>query len=373
MKKIFALILASLLMLSLFACGQENTPSGSEGSTETTKETETTTEKETEPATETETETEKETETETETETEPAYESVKINLGGLKGPTTMGMVKLLADAAENKTANEYAFTIAGAADELTPKFVKGELDIIAAPANLGAVLYNKTSGGVQMIAVDTLGVLYIVEKGGETVNSLKDLAGKTVYATGKGSTPEYVLTYLLSENGLTIGTDVNVEWKSEPTEVVQLMAQEENSVAMLPQPYVTVAGTQLEGLRIAADLTVEWKALDNGSELVTAGIFVRKAFADEHPEAVAKFLEEYAASVEYVNANVDEAAALVEQFEIVKAPIAKKAIPYCNLVAFTGNEMKKMTEGYLGVLFAANEDSVGKALPGEDFYWINEK
>ena len=301
------------------------------------------------------------------------YESVTIRLGGLKGPTSIGMVKLLDDAEKGETANTYEFTLAGSADELTPKLLKGELDIIAAPANLGAVLYNKSEGAVQMMAVNTLGVIYIVEKGGDEINALSDLKGRTIYATGKGSTPEYALTYLLKEAGLTLEEDVTVEWKSEPTEVVSGMAAEEHAVAMLPQPYVTVAESQLQDLRIAVDLNAEWEKLDNGSAFVTAGLIVRRAFAEEHPEALRKFLEEYASSTEYVNENVENAAELVEKYDIVKAAVAKKAIPYCNIVCVTGGEMKTMAEGYLEILFSQNEAAVGGTLPGEDFYLINEE
>lgn len=169
------------------------------------------------------------------------YQSVNIRLGGLKGPTSMGMAKLLDDAENGLTANTYEFTMAASANELTPKLIQGELDILAVPANVGAILYNQTQGQVELVAASTLGVLYIVEKGGQTVTDVKSLAGKTIYATGKGATPEYALTYLLAQNGLTLGKDVTVEWKSEPTEIVALMAQEDHAIAVLPQPFVTVA------------------------------------------------------------------------------------------------------------------------------------
>ena len=196
---------------------------------------------------------------------QPREEAVTIRVGGLKGPTSMGLVKLLDDAENQKTANAIDFRMAASANELNPLFLKGELDIMAVPANLGSVLYNKTEGQVKMLAVSTLGVLYIVEKGGETVTDIKSLAGKTIYATGKGATPEYALTYLLAQNGLELGRDVNVEWKSEPTEIVAQMAAMDNAVAMLPQPFVVVARSQVDGLRVALDLTKEWNALGGGS------------------------------------------------------------------------------------------------------------
>lgn len=297
-------------------------------------------------------------------------EQTTIRLGGLKGPTSMGMVKLLADNDAGTTTNHYEFTMAGSADELTPKMLQGELDILAVPVNLGSVLYNNSEGSVQLLAVNTLGVIYIVENGGETVTDWNSLKGQTIYATGKGSTPEYALNYLLEENGLDPATDVTIEWKSEPTEVVAQMAAENHVIAMLPQPFVTVAQSKFPDMRVAIDLTKEWDKLDNGSQLNTAGLIVRTEFAQEHPDAVAAFLEEYAASTQYVNDNVAEAAQLVGQYDIVEAAVAEKAIPYCNIVCITGEEMKASVEGYFQVLYDQNPQSVGGALPGDDFYYI---
>ena len=286
----------------------------------------------------------------------PQEEAVTIRVGGLKGPTSMGLVKLLDDAENQKTANAIDFRMAASANELNPLFLKGELDIMAVPANLGSVLYNKTQGGVKMLAVSTLGVLYMVEKGGETVTDIKSLAGKTIYATGKGATPEYALTYLLARNGLELGKDVNVEWKSEPTEIVAQMAAQDSAVAMLPQPFVVVAMGQVEGLRVALDLTEQWNALGGDSQLIT--------------QAVDQFMKEYAASAAFVNDQPAEAAVLVEKYGIVKAAVAEKAIPACNIVCLLGDEMKTAASGYLQVLFDQNPESVGGKLPGDDFYWM---
>jgi NitT/TauT family transport system substrate-binding protein len=236
----------------------------------------------------------------------PSEEPVTIRLGGLKGPTSIGMVKLLSDNDRGLTANRYEYTLAGSADELTPKLLQGEMDIAAVPVNLGSVLWNNTKGAVEMLAVNTLGVVYIVEKGGEQIQSAADLKGMTIYATGKGSTPEYALNYLLAQSGLDPAKDVTMEWKSEPPEVVAQMSTMDHAVAMLPQPYVTVAQTQLQGLRVAVDMTQAWDALDNGSMFITAGLIVRRAFAEQHPQQLAAFLQEYQASTEYVNGNVPE-------------------------------------------------------------------
>ena len=280
---------------------------------------------------------------------EEAAEAVTVRLAALTGPTAMGMAKIFSDADAGTAANSYEYALYGAADELTPQLLQGGVDIAAVPLNLASVLYNKTSGGVKLCAVGVLGVLYITEFNGETVQSLADLKGKTVYATGKGSTPEF-LRYLLAENGLDLDTDVTVEWKSEPSEVVALLKAENGGIAMLPQPYVTAAAAQLgEGFRAAVSLSEAWDALDNGSRCVTAGVVVRTEFAEAHPEAVEAFLAEMA--------------------ESVKAPIAAKAIPNCNLVCLTGEEMISAATGTLETLFALNPSAVGGALPGEDFWF----
>ena len=320
------------------------------------------------------------TEQETAEET-PVVESVTVRVAALKGPTAMGMVKLMSDSdaaaesGEETTGNTYDFTLAASADEVSPGLMQGELDIACVPANLASVLYNRTDGGIVTLAVNTLGVLYIVENG-NSVQSMADLAGRTIAASGKGSTPEYALRYLLSENGIDPDTGVTIDWKSEHSECVAALASGAATIAMLPQPFVTVAQTQLPDLRVALDLTEEWDALDNGSALLTGVVVARADFVEEHPAAVEEFLTSYAESVEWVNANTAEAAELIGGYDIVDAAVAEKALPYCNIVCITGSEMKDMLSGYLQVLFDAAPASVGQdaetgegGLPGDDFYY----
>ncbi len=340
MKKLFALILALSLLLALCACGEKTPIPLVEQPSETAAET-----------------------------APEAPADAPVRLGGLKGPTTMGMVKLLSDNDKGLTENKYTFQMAAAADELTPALLKNDLDIIAVPINLSAVLHKNSEHAVQLLAVNTLGVLYILEKGGETVTDVQSLRGKTIYATGKGSVPYYTLRYLMQQNGMDIDNDVTMEWKSEPTEIVAQLSSQEQAVAMLPQPFVTVASSQVEGLRVALNLTEEWDKLGNAGKLVTAGLVVRKAFADEHPDKIAKFLEEYAASVNYVNANPADAAKLIESYDIAKAPIAEKAIPQCNLVCITGKDMQPTVEGYLQSLYEQRPNAVGGVMPDADYYY----
>lgn len=293
-----------------------------------------------------------------------AAEETAPRLAALSGPTAMGMAQLL-------TADD----VYAAADELVPLFNKGEIDIASVPVNLIANLYNneniKDENRPVLLAVNTLGVLYIVEKGGEEIHSLEDLQGRTLYATGAGSTPEYALTYLLAQHGLEIGKDVLVEFKSSPNEVLPLLKNDEKAVAMLPQPFVTAASAQVEGLRVALSLSDAWDELDNGSRLITSGIMARRSYAESHPEEIAAFLEAFGASVEFVNSDPAEAAQLIEALGIVKAPIAQKAIPNCNIVCITGADAQAILPGYLQTLLDLNPASIGGSLPGDDFYWSN--
>lgn len=297
---------------------------------------------------------------------------VTVNAAALKGPTAMGLVKFMSDAEEGAVDdNDYAFRIAASPDELTPQIAQGSLDIACVPANLASVLYNNTDGGVRVLAVNTLGVLYICDRD-ESVRSVADLAGRTIYASGKGSTPEYALNYILEGNGLTPGVDVAIEWKSEHAECVAAMAQDPQAIALLPQPFVTTAQMKDDSIRAALDLTQEWDALQSGtdaSSLITGVVVARTAFVEEHPEAVEAFMGHYRESVAFVNDDVQAAAELIGAYDIVSAAVAQKAIPACNIVCIEGDEMKDALSGYLAVLFEQNPKAVGGALPNDDFYY----
>lgn len=305
----------------------------------------------------------------------PEEDPVDINITALKGPTAMGMVQFMDGADKGTiTDNQYHFTITDAPDEVAPLVVQGKTDIAAVPGNLASVLYNKTNGDVKVLAINTLGVLYIVDNG-SPVTSIADLKGRTLYASGKGSTPEYVLNYILEQNGLDPASDVNIEWKSEHAEALSALLADSKAVAMLPQPFATVAQTKAETVQLDLDLTQEWDALQKDSaapsSLVMGVAIVRTAFLEEHPDAVQEFLEHYSDSVAYVNSSTEDAAALVGQYDIVPAPVAAKALPYCNISFITGSEMKDKLSGFLSVLYEQAPESVGGALPGDDFYYGN--
>ena len=347
-KKVLSAVLALAMAASLAACGGAAAVSSTEPASE--------------PAA---------TEAPAET-TETAAESAGIRIAGLKGPTTMGLVNLIAQAEAGQTTQDYAFTMYGAADEIVPLLVKGELDAAAIPANLAATLYQKTGGALEVACINTLGVLYVVELG-NNIQSVEDLKGATIVTTGKGTTPEYVLRYVLSQNGIDPDKDVTIEYLSEATEVAARLTtpttDSSTIVAMLPQPFVTSVVAQSEGgVRVALDMNEEWQKVA-GSRLVTGVTVVRKEFAEANPDVMAQLMTDYAASVESVTADLSGTAALCEQYGVVaKAALAEKALPSCNIVFETGDEMKTDLTAYLQVLYDADPASVGGALPGEDFY-----
>lgn len=259
----------------------------------------------------------------------------------------------------------------GAADELVGKIASGDLDIALIPANVASVLYTKTQKNVTVLDINTLGVLYVVASD-DSITSVADLKGKTVYMTGKGTTPEYVMNYLLKENGLAAG-DVDLQFKSEATEVASLLKENPDAIGVLPQPFATAACIQNEALKPVVDLTEAWTALnqDSGSMLVTGVTIVRSDFLRENRAPIQMFLEDHKESAQYAVDHLDETAELVAAAGIVeKAPIAKKALPYCNIVCMTGQEMKDALSGYLNVLYEQDAKSVGGQLPGDEFYYM---
>ena len=302
----------------------------------------------------------------------PAKEApADIRVGSLKGPTTMGLVNLMKTAEGGTLEDKYTFTMVTDASELAASLVAGDVDIALIPANLAAVLYNKkTDKGIEVIDINTLGVLYCVT-GAEGVSSVKDLAGKTVYLTGQGTTPEYSLRYLLEQAGVT---DCSLEFKSEATEVAALLAADPSAIAVLPQPFATVAMVQNADLKEAFSLSEAWDSLGSGSRMVTGVTVVRKAFLKEHPQAVERFLAAHAESAKKASEDVEGTAKLIAEYGIIeKAPVAQKALPKCAVSCITGEEMVSALRGYLEVLYAADPASVGGEAPDAGFYYSAKK
>lgn len=298
-----------------------------------------------------------------------AAEPTTVRVASLKGPTSMGLVQFMDQANSGSTTNSYEFTISGTADEVVPKVISGDVDIALVPANVASVLYNKTKGAVEVLDVNALGVLNVVTAD-ESVQKFSDLAGKTVYMTGKGATPEYAMDYLLKQAG--IADSVTLEFKSEATEVVSALASDPTAVGVLPEPYKTAAMAKNDKLKSPISLTDVWAELagGTGSQLLTGVTIVRREFADEHPEAVWEFVDGQSASVKAVKSDPGTwAQAIVDAGIVDNAAIAQKAIPGSNLSCLTGDEMRSALSGYLQVLYDADASSVGGALPGDDFYY----
>lgn len=295
-------------------------------------------------------------------------EPVTIRVGAMTGPTAMGMVKLMDESDKGESANKYEFSLKTEASAFAPALTKGEIDIAAVPANLASVLYNNTDGGVKVLAVCATGVLYIVERG-DSIKSFADLAGKKLYATGEGATPEFALRYLLKANGLEGDKAPTIQWCTDTTEALSYISKDAGAIAMLPQPFVTAAQTKVEGLKVAIDLNEEWQKANDGASMATGVIVARTEFAEKYPQQLEKFMQEYAESVKFVNENTEQAAQLIGNYEIVKAPIALKALPYCNICCLTGDELRQCLNGYLSALYNMNPQSVGGKLPDDGLYY----
>ena len=353
MKKLLSAALAAAMVLSLAACGKKDQPaqSGSQSTSQSTSQ--------------------------SASSQQADFSDVTIRAAAMNGPTGMGMALLADRAQNNELAYQCSVTFSGSPDDVRASLLSGELDIAAVPVNMAAALYNmtggesllydKSGGEILTVAANTLGVLYIVEKG-DTVQSMADLAGKKILAAGQGSTPEYVINYLLEKNGLT--DSVEVEYVSEHAEAVTQMAAGNADLILVPEPFVTTALSKVEGARVALNLTQEWAKVSD-ADMVMGCLVVSKTFAQEHPDALNAFMDDYAASADYCTGHTAETAALIEKFGIMgSAALAEKAIPNCNIVCVTGQEMADMVTGMLTVLFDANPKSVGGSLPGEEMFYL---
>lgn len=292
------------------------------------------------------------------------FDGADVRIAALSGSTGLGMAKLMSDNEAKTTVNRYTFDVYDAPETLLPEITAKKYDIAALPTNVAAKLYNKTDGDLQILAVNTLGVLYLLEIGTQNVKSVTDLAGKTVYTTGQGSTPEYALKYILEKNGVT---DCNIVFETTADGVVAHAG--EGALLMLPEPKVTAVKGQVEGVTVALDMTAEWNKICS-TPMAQGCVVVTKEFAQKNPQAVAAFLNEYKASIEYVKNNVDDASVLVAKYGIIpKAPLAAKAIPNSNLTFLAGSDMKAVLTPFYQVLFNADKTSVGGKLPADDFYY----
>lgn len=293
-----------------------------------------------------------------------------VNVGAIQGPTGIGMAHLMEADTNNTATNDYTFTVCSTPQDAGNQLASGKLDIAALPTNLAASLYQKTQGKVQLLAVNTLGVLYMLENG-NTVQSIADLRGKTIYSTGEGANPEYILRYVLSKNGIDPDKDVTIKFLAENTELVAKMVSGEVKIAMVPEPNVSNITTKNTNVRIAAGMNDAWNAVaDQDSKLMMGCVAVRKEFLENNKAAVDAFLVEYKASIEKATQNVEKTAQLCETYGIIpKAALAKKAIPNCQLVFVAGDTMKTQINGYYQVLASYNPKAIGGKLPDDGFYY----
>lgn len=302
------------------------------------------------------------------TKAEPDLTDVSCNIYGIAGPTGVGLANLMEKAENGEGKLNYNINLAANNEEIVAKISNKEADIAAVATNLASSLYNKTNGGIQVLAINTLGVLNVVTKGYE-VDSIDDLKGLTIYSTGQGANPEYIINDILKNNNLEVGKDVEIEFVSQPTELVAKMVQNEKAVVVAPQPVATNITNKVQTAKIVIDLNDEWNKFHD-EQLTMGCIIVRKEYAKENPDAVKAFLSEYKESIEKTNSDIEGTATLCEKYKIIApAAVAKKAIPLCNVVYQDGKTMKTNLSAYLQFLFDANAKSVGGKLPADDFYY----
>ncbi len=295
------------------------------------------------------------------------YTPADITVACMTGPTGIGMAKLMYDNEAGTTQNNYTFTVAAAATDITGKFLKGEINIASVPTNVAATLYNKSEGKVRMLAVNTNGVLSILENG-NSIKSINDLKGKTIYSTGKGQNPEYILNYILTENGIDPVKDITINFVSSDDLKAKLISGEAE-IAMAPEPLATAVMIQNKELNRVLSINDEWSKVSD-TTLMMGCVIALDSYVEANPKAVEKFLEEYKASIEFATTNIDDTATYCETYGIApKAAIAKKSIPICNLCFVTGTDMKTNVNGYFNVLFKADPTSIGGKLPGDDLFY----
>ena len=379
MKKVLILLLTLALTLSLAACGgtgKDTTDTSDDTASDTSADTSADTTEDTSADTTEDTAADTSADTAEDTAGQTTPTVYDVNFAVLTGPTGVGAVSLMEKNDAGETLNRYTVSAVADNSQIQNGLINGDYDIAAVATNVASALYNKTQGQVQVVAINTLGVLYILERG-DTVHAVADLKGKTVYSPGQGANPEYALRYILTQNGLTVSTpteevkDADVQLVFEDASVIQTkMAAGEIDLCMLPVPAATAVLIQNQDVRSALDMTKEWDALQTGGQLTMGCVAVRTAFAQEHPEAVKQFLTDYESSISAVKADVEHAAALCEQYGIVpKAAIAKRAIPDCSLTFIAGADVRATLEPYYQVLFDANPASIGGAMPDDAFYW----
>lgn len=343
LRNVFALVLALMMVLSMTACAKEEpqpTTVAAEAPVETTAAV---------------------------AETEAPAAAAPVNVMVLNGTTGFGMANLMDAAVKGEASQDYNFTVETDASNIVAGLVNGSVDIAALPTNAAATVYNKTQGNVQVLALNTLGVLYLVTDGSVTVESMDDLAGQTVYTPAQN--PSFIFQHLVEANGLT---DVTIDnTYAQPADLNAAVASGEVSIAVLPEPMVTVAKSKNPDLVVALDLTAEWDKVSPAGSLAQGCVVVRKDFVLENTAAVAAFLEEYGASIEGLTADIEGTAAKIEANGIfTKAAVAAKAIPNCNVCFITGKDMQAALSDFLNIMYEVAPASVGGSIPGDDFYCI---
>lgn len=302
-------------------------------------------------------------------EEDVTLEKINITIGALRGTTLMGLAQLMKNNSEDMAANIYSFDIANTPDEIITSMMNGDIDVASVPPNIASILYNKSNGKVQVAAIDSLGAMYIVTEG-KSVKSFMDLKGKTLYMSGEGTTTEYVLNYLLDKNDIDLYKDITVVYKSTEEDVLDMVSETKDAIGLLSEPYATMAIERNNKLKKVLDINGEWLNIDEDSSLISGVLVARKEFIEKNEPSFIAFLDEYAESVEYTNANIEDVSFILDEFQILEADIAQKVIPFCNIIYFDEDIMEEKIETFLKIIFEQDASSIGGSLPEKEFYYF---
>ncbi len=303
-------------------------------------------------------------------DTNPPIKPINAKIVAMKGPTGIGMVRVMNEIISLSDYVNTKFEIMTSTETVVAGLLDKSISIAAVPTNLAAVLYNRTEGDIQILAVHTLGVLHILDKSG-TINSVADLKGKTIIASGQGSLPQYVLEYILQENGIDTDKDVEIVYKGEQSEVATLFLSGQADIVMLPEPFVSTVMNKDDTIVHAIDLNTEWEKVAPGITLSMGCLVAQKSFIEENPTEVNTFLDEYKASIEWVLAEPYNAADLIVSSEIIdNREVAEKAIPNCNIVYIDAKDAVNSLNAFFEFLHNNNPASVGGKLPDANIYYM---
>lgn len=294
-------------------------------------------------------------------------EPLQLTVAGLKGPSSIGMLRMIESEPVFGEDVETEYQIVDEPQLMIARIMSGEADIAAVPINLAAVLYNK-GAPYRLGAVTGDGLLHIVSSR-EDIGSVEDLKGKRIYCIAQGSTPEFVLRYVLEKSGIDPDTEVELDFSFDHVAIAPQLIAGKVDLAVLPEPFVSIVASKNPAVQPVIDLQQVWAELSGtGDTYPITATLVRNSLYREHPEALKAFFAAYRESIDWANANPAEAGGLAGKYMEMPAPIIAKAMPRLNLRYQSPREARSRVEELYQVFHGFAPASVGGTIPGDEFY-----